>query len=120
MKQLLKKYGKSYRAASLLVVVYAVHLFAVHALLSNPQDYLSKNSFSNHNSNPQQSVDCLLLLAKKETVKQVETGDFDVDLFSCSAQPPILHQTLLPPLPRLQCLSADSYKRYRLLSTFLI
>jgi hypothetical protein len=120
MKQFFKAHNKHCRAAAMLVVVYAVHLFAALVLLSNPNDYLSRNSFCHHQSNPGQSTDCLLLLAKKETVKHMLLDDFTPALLSFSILHVSFPELLWQPTVTPQSLSADSYKRYLLLSTYLI
>ncbi len=121
MKSFIKKYSRECRAAMLLVVVYSIHLLAYHVLLSTHNDFLSSTSFDNHQQNPKSTTDCLLLLAKKNLTKQTVSIDLDLAL-----APHTLCAVLNPPhkisLPTAhpQCLSSDSYERYRLFGVFLI
>ena len=121
MKGFLRKYSRECRAAMLLVVVYSIHLFTVQSLLANPNDYLSRGSFSKHKTGPDQSTDYLLLLAKKNTTKQLHIQPLFFVL-STFTYTPVSHAqpVIQPACSANQWLSEDSYKRYLLMRVLLV
>lgn len=121
MKQLICKYLPRREASLMLLLVYSLHLFTFHSLLSNPKDFLSASSFSDYKGYPDKCSNCLLLLAKQSAAKQntIEDESLVVTYASSKATyvaPPI---TILF-LRKLPCLSENSYKLYRLIRCFLI
>jgi hypothetical protein len=120
VKGFLEKYRRECKAAMLLVVVYSIHLFTYQALLSNPDDFLSRASFRHHETDPCKSTDFLLLLAKKHLAKEVTVSPPYHTIVSI-LNPVLYPQWVIQFRPVIeQSLSTDSYKRYRLLRVLLV
>jgi hypothetical protein len=84
MTRFLKKYSRECKAGGLLFLVYTLHLFTYHALLSNPDAFLSRQSFSDYKTDPHASANCLLLLAKKNVTKHTITFLPDLEITAAS------------------------------------
>lgn len=123
MNKAIKVSGVSYKMGAGLFLIYFVHLFAFHCLLSNPNDYLTTHSFSDYQTKPDKSSDCLLMLAdKQDNAKQVNGND------NTPVAAPHLTTSLFKQLPAVtsvtfftaQHLYGYGGKLYRLLCIFRI
>jgi hypothetical protein len=122
VKQLLLKYNRPIGAATMLVIIYAIHLFTFHALLSNPNDFLTASSFGEYQTKPKQANNFLLLLAKQQIAKQSTSAEKQLDLLPCISADYFAftpHLCAFTPkfLPRLW---SYSYKRYCLVCVLRI
>ncbi len=123
MKKWFAKYSRPCRAAIMLLLVYSSHLFSFHSLLASPGYFLTSVLKSKKAKGaPHRHTDCLLLLSKHELVKQKQEGPGDKlltrDMVYDHTEFHYPVETFFNNTP--QSLSNASYKRYRLLSTFLI
>jgi hypothetical protein len=115
MKRFLEKYNRKSKVAMLLGVIYSIHLFTFYVLLFNPNDELSRNSFSDHQSNPHATTNCFLLLAKKAIAKQDIHFDFNLDFLPVSVNAILFPQPVIQPKGTLAHFPQQGNKQYLLL-----